>query len=105
VEVEAVVLQANLQSVANAKGRAVAAETIGFAVQVEDRPELDRLVEYFGQGNRSKFLREAIKVMAVQERAERLRLIQAEMHQELGRVWPAAEANALTRKIVKGKDA
>ena len=80
------------------------AETIGFAVQAEDRPELDRLVEHFGQGNRSKFLREAIKVMSIQERAERLRLIQTQMHQELGQAWSVAEVNALTRKIVKGKD-
>lgn len=83
----------------------MAAETIGFAVREEDRPELDRLVEYFGGGNRSKFLREAIKVMAIQERAERLRRIQAQAHQETGQVWSAADVNALTRRIVKGKDA
>lgn len=82
----------------------MAAETIGFAVQEEDRPELERLVQYFGGGNRSKFLREAMRVMAVQERAERLRRIQAQAHQEAG-PWSAADVNALTRRIVKGKDA
>lgn len=83
----------------------MAAETVGFAVQEEDRPELDRLVDHFGGGNRSQFLREAIKIMAIQERAERLRLIQAKAHQQSGRIWSADDVNALTRKVVKGKDA
>lgn len=83
----------------------MAAETVGFAVQEEDRPELDRLVDHFGGGNRSKFLREAIKVMAIQERAERLRRFQARAHEQTGRVWSADEVNALTRRVVKGKDA
>ena len=82
----------------------MAAETVGFAVQEEDRSELDRLVAHFGGGNRSKFLREAIRVMAIEERAERLRRIQAEAHAETGRVWSVDEVNALTRAIVKGAD-
>ena len=31
----------------------MSAQTIGFAVQPEDRPLLDELVAYFGNGNRS----------------------------------------------------
>jgi len=80
----------------------MAAETVGFAVQQEDRAELDRLVEHFGGGNRSKFLREAIKTMAIQERAERLRRLQAQAHQDTGRVWSIEDVNALTREVVKG---
>ena len=79
------------------------AETIGFAVRSEDRPELDRLVDHFGGGNRSQFLREALRVMAIQERAERLRLLQAQAHEEVGRVWTADEVTALTRSVLKGQ--
>ena len=31
----------------------MSAQTLGFAVQPEDRPVLDELVAYFGDGNRS----------------------------------------------------
>ncbi|MCL2423937.1 MAG: hypothetical protein FWD11_08630 [Micrococcales bacterium] len=80
----------------------MAAETVRFVVRQEDRAELDRLVEHFGGGDRSQFLREAIKVMATQERAERLRRLQAQAHQDTGRVWTADEANVLTREVVTG---
>ena len=39
------------------------AQTLGFAVQSEDRPVLDELVAYFGDGNRSAYLRATLKVM------------------------------------------
>ncbi|HZN74015.1 MAG TPA: hypothetical protein VFC00_20290 [Micromonosporaceae bacterium] len=42
----------------------MAAQTVGFAVADDDRPMLDRLVERYGHGNRSEFLRVAMKVMA-----------------------------------------
>ena len=35
----------------------MSAQTLGFAVQAEDRPVLDELVAYFGDGNRSAYLR------------------------------------------------
>ena len=82
----------------------MAAETIGFAVRTEDRPELDRLVDHFGGGNRSQFLREALRVMSIQERAERLRLLQAQAQEETGKIWSADEVTALTRSIIKGQD-
>lgn len=82
----------------------MSAETVGFAVRAEDRPELDRLVNHFGGGNRSKFLREALRVMAIQERAERLRTLQAQAHEQTGRVWSSDEVTALIRSVVKGQD-
>jgi hypothetical protein len=41
----------------------MSAQTLGFAVQPEDRPVLDELVAYFGDGNRSAYLRAILKVM------------------------------------------
>lgn len=52
-------------------------ESVGFAVAAEDRPRLDRLVERFGHGNRSAFLREAMARMEAADRADRLRRLQA----------------------------
>ena len=46
--------------------------TIGFSILEEDEERLQRLVDHFGQGNRSAFLRAAMKHMEVLERAERL---------------------------------
>lgn len=39
----------------------MATTTIGFAVADEDRAELDDLVGYFAQGNRSAYLRATLK--------------------------------------------
>lgn len=41
----------------------MATTTIGFAVADEDRPLLDRLVARFGNGDRSAYLRETLRVM------------------------------------------
>jgi Arc/MetJ-type ribon-helix-helix transcriptional regulator len=79
------------------------ARTVGFAVADEDRPLLDRLVERFGNGNRSEFLRAAMRVMAAEERAERLRELQTEIHTEIGRTYTAQEVNDLVRKVLKGR--
>jgi Arc/MetJ-type ribon-helix-helix transcriptional regulator len=51
--------------------------TIGFAVAEEDEARLERLTQKFGHGNRSAFLREAMRQMKVIERAERLADLQA----------------------------
>ena len=51
--------------------------TVGFAVADEDRERLDRLVDYFGGGNRSAYLRATLTVMESLARAERLRELQA----------------------------
>ena len=51
--------------------------TVGFAVDDTDLPRLDRLARKFAHGNRSAFLREAMRQMEVVERAERLAGLQA----------------------------
>ena len=51
--------------------------TVGFAVADEDRDRLARLVEHFGGGNRSAYLRATLPVMESLARAERLRELQA----------------------------
>lgn len=53
------------------------AQTVGFAVQPEDRALLDELVEYFGAGNRSAYLRATLRVMKSIMIADRLRDAQA----------------------------
>jgi len=57
--------------------RGMSTTTVGFAVAEEDRERLDRLVEYFGGGNRSAYLRATLTVMESLARAERLRELQA----------------------------
>lgn len=85
----------------------MAAETIGFAVQPEDKPELQRLVDIYGNGNRSEFLREAMRTMAARERAERLdQLGQSFAESETahwGRLLTEDEGTALTRLLLKGE--
>lgn len=61
----------------------MASQTIGFAISDEDRERLDRLVEHFGAGNRSAYLRATLKVMESLRRAERLREMQAANHRRL----------------------
>ncbi|HZR53105.1 MAG TPA: hypothetical protein VFB06_26775 [Streptosporangiaceae bacterium] len=55
----------------------MSAQTLGFAVQPEDRPLLDELVAYFGDGNRSAYLRATLRIMRSVMLADRLRELQA----------------------------
>jgi hypothetical protein len=55
----------------------MSAQTLGFAVQPDDRPILDELVAYFGEGNRSAYLRATLKIMKSVMLAEQLREVQA----------------------------
>jgi hypothetical protein len=55
----------------------MSAQTLGFAVQPEDRPVLDELVAYFGHGNRSAYLRATLKIMRSVMLADQLRDLQA----------------------------
>jgi hypothetical protein len=55
----------------------MATSTVGFAVADEDAERLARLVEHFGGGNRSAYLRATLPVMESLARAERLRELQA----------------------------
>ena len=50
--------------------------TIGFSIPEVDQPRLDHLVETFGAGNRSAFLRMAMDRMETADRAQRLRNLQ-----------------------------
>jgi Arc/MetJ-type ribon-helix-helix transcriptional regulator len=67
----------------------MAVETVGFAIADDDRPLLDRLVERHGHGNRSEFLRVAMKIMAAGERAGRLYAMQDRVHAQVGPDPPA----------------
>ncbi|RAY12635.1 hypothetical protein DPM19_23865 [Actinomadura craniellae] len=81
------------------------AQTLGFSVQAEDRPTLDELVEYFGDGNRSAYLRATYRVMKSIMIAEQLRELQAYGQQrtaELG-IEPADVPDRV-REFLKGKD-
>lgn len=65
--------------------------SVGFAVSDEDRARLDELVDYFGQGNRSAYLRATLKVMESIRRADILRDLQARSHQRLAEQGIAEE--------------
>jgi Arc/MetJ-type ribon-helix-helix transcriptional regulator len=81
----------------------MASQTIGFAISDEDRERLDRLVDYFGGGNRSAYLRATLKVMESLRRAERLREMQATNHRRLaGRGVDPADLPDLIRDAYKG---
>jgi hypothetical protein len=51
--------------------------TVGFALADEDQERLARLVEHFGRGNGSAYLRATLPVMESLARADRLRDLQA----------------------------
>ncbi|SFQ50540.1 hypothetical protein SAMN04489713_1523 [Actinomadura madurae] len=81
------------------------AQTLGFSVQTEDRPTLDELVDYFGDGNRSAYLRATYRVMKSIMLAEQMRDLQAYGQQrtaELG-IEPAEVPDRI-REFLKGKD-
>lgn len=81
----------------------MASQTVGFAVSDEDRVRLDRLVDHFGGGNRSAYLRATLKVMESLRRAERLRELQSANHRRLAEQGVSAEALPdLVRKAYKG---
>ena len=72
----------------------MATHTIGFAVADEDREQLDRLVERFGGGNRSAYLRATLRVMEAIAVAEELREVQA-----------ASQARLAVREVRSYEDA
>lgn len=78
-----------------------ATKTIGFSVAGADMPRLDRLVEKYGHGNRSEFLREAIRQMEVVDRAQRLSALQGigTAHSS-ERGASADDVNAIVRKVL-----
>lgn len=82
----------------------MATTSVGFAVSEEDRARLDDLVDYFGGGNRSAYLRATFKVMESIRRAEILRELQARSHQRLAEHGIAEdELDELIRASYKGR--
>jgi hypothetical protein len=78
--------------------------TIGFAVSDEDRPLLEELVEYFGAGNRSAYLRATFKIMKSVKLAEEWRALQAEGQQHLAAQGLTVDNVAeVTRRVLKGR--
>ncbi len=81
----------------------MAAKTVGFAISEEDRPELDLLVEHFGGGNRSEFLRVAMRRLSRDLRAEGLQGLQTQARQQLGRIVSPEEVNELVKKTLRSR--
>ncbi len=60
------------------------AKTVGIAVADELRPALDEVVEHYGHGNRSEFLRLAVRDYQGRLRLERLHALRDEARTERG---------------------
>lgn len=80
----------------------MAAKTVGFAIADEDRDLLEELVKEYGGGNRSEFLRVAIRRMARDRMAQRLIDLQQRARKEMnGKVYTPEESAKLIKKILK----
>lgn len=80
----------------------MAAKTVGFAIADEDREQLDALVEHYGNGNRSEFLRVAMKRLHRDMLAERMQQLQSRARTELGdRVVTRDEVTALVKQTLR----
>jgi Arc/MetJ-type ribon-helix-helix transcriptional regulator len=78
------------------------AKTVGFAISDEDREQLDLLVDHFGHGNRSEFLRVAMKRLRRDMWAENLQQLQAEAREQMsGRVVSPEEVTALVKQTLR----
>lgn len=79
----------------------MAARSIGFAVAEEDLPLLDELVEQYGGGNRSEFLRVAMKRLRHDAWAQKMRTLQTDARKELGgRIYTPDEVQALVKQVL-----
>lgn len=77
----------------------MAAKTVGIAVADDLRPALDEVVEHFGHGNRSEFLRLAVRDYQGRLRLERLHALREEARAERGgRVYSTDEVLDLIRE-------
>ena len=80
----------------------MAARTVGFAIADEDREQLNALVEHYGNGNRSEFLRVAMKRLHRDMLAERMQELQVRAREELGgRVVTRDEVTALVKQTLR----
>lgn len=78
------------------------AKTVGFAISDSDRELLDRLVEHYGLGNRSEFLRVAMRRMEHDRLAEHFEETRAMVREELGgKVFSEEEIDELIARVVK----
>jgi Arc/MetJ-type ribon-helix-helix transcriptional regulator len=76
--------------------------TVGFAIAEEDRAELDELVDYFAHGNRSEFLRVAMKRLRRDRMAENLQRLQLQVHSDMGgRIVSAEEVTAMVKSVLR----
>jgi hypothetical protein len=77
--------------------------TVGFALAEADRERLDRLVEYFGDGNRSAYLRASMKVMEGVMLADEFRNLQAYGQRKLAeKGFIVEDVPRLVRSALKG---
>jgi metal-responsive CopG/Arc/MetJ family transcriptional regulator len=77
----------------------MAAKTVGIAVADDLRTALDEVVEHFGHGNRSEFLRLAVRDYQGRLRLERLHALREEARAERGgRVYSTDEVLDLIRE-------
>ncbi len=77
------------------------AKTVGIAVSDDLRPALDEVVEHFGGGNRSEFLRIAVRDYQGRLRLERLHAIREQAREERGgRRFTSDEVLELIRESV-----
>ena len=82
--------------------RCMSTKTVGFAIADDDVARLDRLTKKFGHGNRSAFLREAMRQMEVIDRAERLAELQAYGNERAAAAGlDGDEALAVVRRVLK----
>jgi hypothetical protein len=80
-------------------------KTVGFAISDEDLAELDELVEYFGHGNRSAYLRATFKVMKSVKLAEQWREMQAYGQQRLAEQGLTLEqVPEITRRVLQSRE-
>ena len=78
------------------------AKTVGFAISDDDREQLDALVEHFGKGNRSEFLRVAIRRLHRDMMSERMRDLHSRAREELaGRQVSREEVTALVKQTLR----
>lgn len=77
----------------------MAARTVGIAVSDDLRPALDEVVEHFGRGNRSEFLRLAVHEFQARLHIERMHQLREEARAERGgRHYTSDEVLALLRE-------
>lgn len=78
-------------------------QTVGFAVGPELRPGLDEVVDHYGHGNRSEFLRVAVREFQARMRLERLHALRDEARAERsGRVLSESEVMDLIHSPASG---